>query len=360
MKYTVLHTGDDPFRNLIETELLAELAAQGLAQAPWEDEIKFILNFTRFEQPSPVHRKAQHEFVVSVAVLPPNADNLRYRCYNTLIQSLSNFVIGIQPQESGIPEVYCITPEVGFFHFPYSAARVYEAMLPIINAHFMIDNRVRYDLPAAYAATPVTEKIRHFGAVLDRLGVLPVPFPMTEVLSQENIDHLYDLFNIKGLSYGNLSAREPIPEVGRDTFWMTARGCNKAQLQGVGRDILLVEDYDEARGEILVHLPPGSNPKIRVSVDAIEHLLIYRAFPEVGAIVHVHAWMRDISCTHQNFPCGTIELAREVAGLLKTTANPGRAVIGLKNHGLTITGPDLEDIFSRIDGKLLKEVPMMI
>ena len=34
------------------------------------------------------------------------------------------------------------------------------------------------------------------------------------------------------------------------------------------------------------------------------------------------------------------------------------AVIGLKNHGLTITGPDLEEIFARIDGRILRQVPM--
>jgi ribulose-5-phosphate 4-epimerase/fuculose-1-phosphate aldolase len=98
---------------------------------------------------------------------------------------------------------------------------------------------------------------------------------------------------------------------------------------------------------------------MRVSVDAIEHTLIYQAFPEVGAILHVHAWMKDILSTHQNFPCGTLNLAEEVLALLKTTDQPGRAVVGLKNHGLTITGPDLDDIFSRIEGKLLKEVPMI-
>jgi hypothetical protein len=33
-------------------------------------------------------------------------------------------------------------------------------------------------------------------------------------------------------------------------------------------------------------------------------------------------------------------------------------VVGLKNHGLTITGITLDDIFDRIRGKLRTEVPM--
>ncbi len=93
-------------------------------------------------------------------------------------------------------------------------------------------------------------------------------------------------------------------------------------------------------------------------MDAVEHELIYRTFPEVGAIIHVYAWMDGVPCTRQNYPCGTIELAREVVDLLKQTENPSQTVIGLKNHGLTITGYDLEDIFSRIRGKLQTEVEM--
>ena len=50
--------------------------------------------------------------------------------------------------------------------------------------------------------------------------------------------------------------------------------------------------------------------------------------------------------------------AEEVVDLLKKTDNPGSAVVGLKNHGLTITGKNLDDIFERITGKLKTEVPM--
>ncbi len=93
-------------------------------------------------------------------------------------------------------------------------------------------------------------------------------------------------------------------------------------------------------------------------MDAIEHHLIYRAFPEVGAIVHVHAWLDDVPSTRQNFPCGTVELAEEVVRLLAEQPHPERTAVGLKNHGLTITGPDLEDIFRRIRGRLRPQVPM--
>jgi len=105
-------------------------------------------------------------------------------------------------------------------------------------------------------------------------------------------------------------------------------------------------------------MPPKYDHWARVSVDAVEHQLIYQTFPEVGAIIHVHAWLPGVMCTRQNYPCGTIELAEEVVNLLKRTDNPASTAVGLKNHGLTITGHSLDDIFTRIEGKLQTEVAM--
>ncbi len=115
---------------------------------------------------------------------------------------------------------------------------------------------------------------------------------------------------------------------------------------------------DEAEGVVHVSVPPVHDETKRVSVDAVEHERIYRLFPAVGAIVHVHAWIDGALTTIQNYPCGTVELAEVVATLLEAAPDPSRAVIGLKNHGLTITGHDLEDVFGRIRGRLRTEVPM--
>jgi ribulose-5-phosphate 4-epimerase/fuculose-1-phosphate aldolase len=204
----------------------------------------------------------------------------------------------------------------------------------------------------------VVEKIKEYGKELDNLGVLPLPFPLREVLTDEDMRHIYKIYGITGLSYGNLSARELVPELGATTLWMTGRGVNKANISRVGKDVLLVKGFDYERGTALVSVPPNYDPKARVSVDAVEHELIYRTFPGVGAILHVHAWMTDVLCTRQNYPCGTRELAEEVVNLLARTEDPPQSAIGLKNHGLTITGHSLDEIFERIRGKLLTEVPM--
>ena len=59
-----------------------------------------------------------------------------------------------------------------------------------------------------------------------------------------------------------------------------------------------------------------------------------------------------------NFPCGTEELAANVAELLAAEPDPDHAVIGLRNHGITATGATLEEILDRISPRLLAQVPM--
>lgn len=359
MKYTIIQKGNDPLRDQIANELKAELVNHDFQLGADTDEVTFILNLVDSEHPKVVRRKAQNEFVVSLISLPAEVDDLRFFCYNTLIRTLSNLVLCIKPNGTPNPDIYCITPESGFYHFSFSPEKMWEAMRPIVSAHFVIDNRISFDLPQAYVKTEITAQLQRYGVVLDQLGLLPAPFDLRKFLTQENLDHVYRLFKLTGLSYGNLSARESIPGFNPDTFWMTARGVNKARLKGVGQDIMLVTGYDAESGEILASIPSDGKPRIRVSVDAIEHTMIYQEFPDVGAIVHVHGWMNDVPYTNQNAPCGTIELSRDVVELLKTTDRPERAIVGLKNHGLTITGASLGEIFSRIEGKLLKDVPMI-
>ncbi|MBF8248060.1 MAG: Ribulose-5-phosphate 4-epimerase/Fuculose-1-phosphate aldolase [Bacteroidetes bacterium] len=289
----------------------------------------------------------------------------RSLCYGTLVRTLSNLLIcctppnGYRTASSDSPEVFFTTPEAGFYHLEYDPEQVYQRMLPIVGSHYAIENRFSEDLPERlWKTSPIVEQIKYYAKELDNLGVLPLPFPLKKILSEEDMRHIFKIYGITGLSYGNLSSRERVPELSETTFWMTGRGVDKANLSKIGKDVLLVKGFDYESGEALLSVPRDYDQAARVSVDAVEHELIYRTFLEVGAIVHVHAWMKDILCTRQNYPCGTRELAEEVAGLLQQTGNPSRAVVGLKNHGLTITGPNLADIFERIRGNLQTEVPM--
>ena len=86
--------------------------------------------------------------------------------------------------------------------------------------------------------------------------------------------------------------------------------------------------------------------------------MIYQAHPDVGAILHVHAWMEGIAATDINYPCGTQELAESVAELIDREPDPAHAVIGLRNHGITATGDTLTEILDRIQADILRQVPM--
>jgi ribulose-5-phosphate 4-epimerase/fuculose-1-phosphate aldolase len=201
------------------------------------------------------------------------------------------------------------------------------------------------------------------GRALDALDLLPAAFPIEEILSARDLRHVMLLYGIGGLSYGNVSARyrgrdiDGVPNPADPVYWMSASGVDKADLRVIGEHILLVRGFDEARATMVLSVPDKVKPR-RVSVDAIEHWMIYREHPEVGAILHVHGWIEGTDSTDVNYPCGTIQLATAVADLVRRAPDPSRAVVGLRNHGLTITGHSLDEIFDRVGSKITRKVPM--
>jgi ribulose-5-phosphate 4-epimerase/fuculose-1-phosphate aldolase len=359
MKFAIAKDSCNPWRDRVVDGIVEAFSKHGHEISTERSGINFVLNITDIKSPRAGRRRSQSVFIISIVSLDDEPENIRALCYTTLVRTLSNLLICVGPKNGAEPEIYFTTPEAGFYHLPFDQEAIYRRMLPIAGSHYALDNRISNDLPERFwNPSQVVQKIQQYGKELDNLGVLPTPFPLREMVTEEELHHLYKIYGITGLSYGNLSARERIPELGETTFWMTGRGVNKAKLTTVGKDVLLVKGFDDEAAAALVSVPAEYDPKSRVSVDAVEHEYIYRSFPGVGAIVHVHAWMDGISCTRQNYPCGTQELACEVVELLTKAEEPARAVIGLKNHGLTITGPNLDDIFDRIRGNLQTEVPI--
>jgi hypothetical protein len=359
MKFTLTRDGTNSARDKVVNALIDEFLRHGHCLTSEVNEANFVLNVTDVESPRAGRRRSQSVFIISVVSGDGHPADIRSLCYATLVRTLSNLLIYVGPSNGSPSEIYFTTPEAGFYHLPFDAEQVYRQMLPIAGAHYAIENQLSTDLPERlWVTSPIVEQIKQYGRELDNLGVLPTPFPLGEFLGEEGLRHLYKIYGITGLSYGNLSAREYVPELDDTTFWMTGRGVDKAHLAKVGKDVLLVKGFVDEQGVALVSVPPVYDLKARVSVDAVEHELIYRTFPDVGAIVHVHAWMKDVLCTRQNYPCGTRELAGEVVSLLARTGDPSQTAVGLKNHGLTITGHSLEEVFGRIRGKLLTEVPM--
>ena len=321
-------------------------------------EVRVVLNAVSAESPRSFRRRSKDIFVVGLAELADSPSDMLQAGYTLLVRSLSNVFIPIV-RNGGRPDAHFITMEQGFHRMLHDGDdgaffdQVVQRLVPLAESRLVIDNEFVPDLPAElWEGDEHTEAIHRAGQRLAELNLLPAPWPIDELLSEEDLRHVMRLFGIGGLSYGNASSRHD-----GDRFWMSASGVDKSRLQTVGTEILMVTGYDAARGVIRLSVPPGVKPR-RVSVDAIEHLTIYRQHPEVGGILHVHGWVPGASSTEVVYPCGTEELALEVAELVRQAPDPSRAVIGMKNHGVTITGSSLDEILERVGPHIVRRVPM--
>ncbi|MCS7067123.1 MAG: class II aldolase/adducin family protein [Meiothermus sp.] len=336
----------------IAQELPLVLESQGYRFEPAAEAPRAVLNFIQPERPVPYRRKAQGTMVVSFLELPKMPADPIAALYGYLVRALSNMLVVYVPGQGA----YFLTLELGQYHEPEGPGfteRLAGRIHPIASSVLVVNNLFEPDLePELWQGDALTQSLGAAGRKLAEWDLLPTAFPIEEILPPEDLRHVKRLYGIGGLSYGNLSVRKD-----ERRFWMSASGVDKANLREVGRDILLVTDYDPTQNAMRLSVPPHVEPR-RVSVDAIEHWMIYREHPQVGAILHVHAWMENIGSTQFNYPCGTYQLAEAVAEKVREAPDPSRAVVGLKNHGLTITGHSLEEILERIEGRLLRQVPM--
>ncbi|MFN3346498.1 MAG: class II aldolase/adducin family protein [Candidatus Bipolaricaulaceae bacterium] len=328
------------------------LEEKGYQYAPEDPAPRLVLNFVAAEDPRPYRRRAQATFVLSILAAKQMPAEPIQAMYPYLVRTLANMLLVYIPGK----EAHFFTLDLGHYSEPEGAGffqRLVERIHPMASATLVIKNRFEPDLERElWDGDELTHQLAEAGKVLDSWNLLPAPFPIDKILPPEDFRHVQRLYGIGGLSYGNLSVRKD-----EKRFWMSASGVDKANLRVIGRDILLVKDYDPLENCIVLSVPPHIEPR-RVSVDAIEHWMIYREHPGVGAIIHVHAWMDGVPATQAHYPCGSYELAQSVAELVRRAPDPACAVIGLKNHGLTITGRSLRDILQRIEGKLIRQVPM--
>ena len=351
MTYAILVGGrPSPALASLLDQLDAELRARGFTRVADVDDAKLVLNAVDPENPRPFRRRSRGTYAATIVDAPHDESDLLAATYPLLVRSLANIVLA----QAG-DTVWFTTMERGVYSVAGAplAAAVLDRLLPLATSKLVIDNEFRPDLePALWDGDAHTRSIQTAGARIAELGLLPAPFPIEELLDERDLRHVKRLYGIGGLSYGNLSER-----LDSRRFWMSASGVDKSRLEAPGRDILLVSDYDPARARIVLSVPPGGEPR-RVSVDAIEHWLIYQAHPDVGAILHVHAWLDGITTTDFNFPCGTEELAESVAAALAAEPDAAHAVIGLRNHGITATGDSLGEILDRVAPALRVSVPM--
>ena len=336
-------------------ELLRALADAGFEPASQQIDPSGVVNVDEHGAPRPFRRRSRGTFVAALHGLDAAPAHPLREGEPVLVRALANVSLTYVPGDG----VWFTTLERGSYLVPETdgpaalADAVVARLAPLARSRLVIDNEFLPDLePELWGGDEQTASIVAAGRRLDTLGLLPAPFPVEELVDERDLRHIKRLYGIGGLSYGNLSARKDA-----NRFWMSASGVDKGKLETVGRDILMVSGYDSDALRIVLSVPPGIEPR-RVSVDAIEHWRIYQEHPDVGAILHVHAWVEGVVATEVNYPCGTEELAANVAGLLAREPDPAHAIIGLRNHGITATGATLEEILDRIVPSLLPQVPM--
>lgn len=348
--------GDARFESLI-SGLDAVLQRHGHTRCASADSATLIFNPFPWSNPRPVRRQRSAVFLVGLSEFD-GADDAASAIYPKLVASLSNLLIALTPAGPA-SAAHLVTPEKGHVRIPAATLddvffeAVYERMEPLATSRLVIHNIFEPDLEQAlWDGDAGTRGIAAAGRYLAELNLMPAPFPIEDLLSPRELRHLKKMYGIGGLSYGNFSAR-----LDANRFWMSASGVDKSKLEVIGRDILLVTGYEPEQNAMQLSVPAGVEPR-RASVDAIEHWLIYQENPGVNAILHVHAWMDGVVSTELTYPCGTYEIGRAVADLVRRAPDPVHAVIGLRNHGLTITGTSMEEILERVSGKLVRNVPM--
>ena len=155
---------------------------------------------------------------------------------------------------------------------------LFDRIEPLATSRLVIDNHFETDLePELWDGDELDRGAlpgRPAGST--RSGLLPAPFPLEDLVTPDDMRWIKLVYGIGGLSYGNLSARKDDRR-----FWMSASGVDKSNLREIGRDILMVTDYDRAAERMVLSVPPGVEPR-RASVDAIEHWMIYREHPRGG------------------------------------------------------------------------------
>jgi ribulose-5-phosphate 4-epimerase/fuculose-1-phosphate aldolase len=352
--FAFVGTPTSPTHDALAREVAAALDERGFERTDAPD-AALVVNLVDPARPKPYRRRARGTYVAALWELPEQPGDILATTYPMLVRALSNVSLMSVPGSG----VWFTTMERGSYCVPAEsdvealASGVVERLEPLATSRLVIDNEFRTDLePELWEGDERTRELRAAGVRLGELGLLPNPFPIDDLLSERELRHVKRLYGLGGLSYGNLSTR-----LDERRFWMSASGVDKTQLDIPGRDVLLVSGYDADRGRMVLSVPPTVEPR-RVSVDAIEHWMIYRNHPDVGAILHVHAWIDGITATEINYPCGTEELARSVSDLIDAAPDPGHAIVGLKNHGITATGESLTEILDRIQPRLLLQVPM--
>lgn len=167
------------------------------------DQIRLVFHFIDRDRPRPFRRKAQATFVVSVLESDEKPNDIFKAAYPYLIRSLANHLIYIVHDRSK-SDIYFITPEQGRYRLTYWGddeqtffQTVYQKLKPLASSRLVIDNEFHEDLPETlWNGNEQTDMMQNAGKKLDRMNLLPAPFPIEELLNDRDMKHLKKLYGI--------------------------------------------------------------------------------------------------------------------------------------------------------------------
>ena len=239
MTFAFVIAGPSPPLSALCDQLDAELRGLGWTRVENADDAKLVLNLVDTENPRPFRRHARGTYAATLYDGPVDDEAIIDTSYPLLVRSLANIVlVRTRATRSGSRRWSAGTYRASGATL---ASTVLDRLLPLATARLVIDNEFRPDLePELWERRRADRADSNRGQAHRRAPSLPAPFPIEDLLDERDLRHVKRLYGIGGLSYGNLSARKD-----ERRFWMSASGVDKLRLETIGRDILLVSDYDE-------------------------------------------------------------------------------------------------------------------
>ena len=244
MTFTVAGSSQSAFVEQFTERLRDKIVAKGNIYRPnvidqsgevkEEGSLRLVLNKCDVDGPRPVRRGGQGTFVASIFEGPGNEASVMHAAYPLLIRSISNLIV-YNTVINGVRESHFITPEQGHYVVKHTGdvntdyERIYERVQPLACSHLVINNEFVPNLPEnLWKGEEPMWQICEAGKRLDTMGLLPSPTRIEDYLTENDLRMVRRLYNIGGLSYGNLSARA---HHNPEHFWMSASGVDKSKLE---------------------------------------------------------------------------------------------------------------------------------
>ena len=208
-------------------------------------------------KPKPFRRRQRSTYVTIIHALPELPEDVLKYEYPLMVRGLANLGMLVVPGHS----CHFVTPERGVYSIPDPGELeqwvrdIVDRITPLATSRLVIDNRFEPDLePELWQGDDLTESLFQAGKRLDALGLLPAPFPLHEIVPEREL---------RRSSASTASAASPTAtsRCARTRAVLDERvGVDKSNLRQVGKDVLMVKDYEPSTGTMVLSVPPRSSP----------------------------------------------------------------------------------------------------